>query len=100
MAGAGVGVVAVTREEAARHADRWMDHMHVHKASDPSYPAMTDVTCCPSCGEPDLIETGTPVIETSGHGPNHEFGVAEYWWEGWLKCARCGELTPWADSSL
>lgn len=90
----------MTPEEAKGAAARLMDVMHVHEASDPSYPAMTSVYCCPSCGEPDLMETGTQIVEKSGSGPNPEFGQTEYWWEGWLKCCRCGAETPWADSSL
>lgn len=90
----------MTPAEAKATAIRLMDHMHVHEASMPCYPAMTDISCCPSCGEPDLIETGTSLIEESGHGPNYEFGQTEYWWSGWLKCARCGHETPYADSSL
>lgn len=90
----------MTPEEIKSTVAGFMDHMHVLYAAEPSYPAMTSADCCPSCGEPNLIETGTPIIETSGSGPNYEFGQTEYWWDGWLKCCRCGELTPWTDSSL
>lgn len=90
----------MTPAEAKEAASRLMDHMHVHYASMPDYPAMTDITCCPSCGEPDLMETGSHVIEESGDAQNYEFGQTEYWWSGWLKCSRCNHETPWADSSL
>ena len=90
----------MTPEEAKRAVDGFMDHMHVLQAASPEYPAMTEPGACPSCGEPDLIETGIPIVENSGRGPNHEFGVTEYWWDGWLKCTRCGHETPWCDSSL
>lgn len=78
------------------------DMIEADRAFAPDQPPMLRLRegMCPSCGTPDLWDVGEQRIESSGSGFNSYFGLIEHWWSGTIKCPRCGEETPWGDSSL